>query len=228
MFWAISVYFNIRNTLLKSGTFLLGYPVYIYIYIYIYIYTNGHITVLYACCYRCRAVHVKLHYKVTVAAKYFCLHRNVQTGCGSHQLSRSTATAVLCLRQSAWGREDLSPPLVSRLEMNGIIRTSTPTPVPAWCGQGQVYSFFFFLRHYNFRDVLAFSTSFFHLVRFLMHSFQFVISIFVMSLFTSSSHLFLGLPSYLVCADGHSYTFFYHAGVWHTMYMSEANLCALM
>jgi len=32
----LSVYFNIRNTLPKSGTFLLGHPVYIYIYIYIY------------------------------------------------------------------------------------------------------------------------------------------------------------------------------------------------
>ena len=38
MFWVISVYFNIRNTIPKSGTFLLGHPVYIYIYIYIYIY----------------------------------------------------------------------------------------------------------------------------------------------------------------------------------------------
>ena len=28
MFWVISVYFNIRNTLQKSGTFLLGHPVY--------------------------------------------------------------------------------------------------------------------------------------------------------------------------------------------------------
>jgi hypothetical protein len=43
VFWVISVYFNIRNTLPKSGTFLLGHPVcvcvciYIYIYIYIYI-----------------------------------------------------------------------------------------------------------------------------------------------------------------------------------------------
>ena len=29
MFWVISVYFNIRNTLPKSGTFLLGHHVYI-------------------------------------------------------------------------------------------------------------------------------------------------------------------------------------------------------
>jgi hypothetical protein len=29
VFWVISVYFNIRNTLPKSGTFLLGHPVYI-------------------------------------------------------------------------------------------------------------------------------------------------------------------------------------------------------
>ena len=29
MFWVISVYFNIRNTLPKSGTFLLGQPVYV-------------------------------------------------------------------------------------------------------------------------------------------------------------------------------------------------------
>jgi hypothetical protein len=28
VFWVISVYFNIRNTLPKSGTFLLGNPVY--------------------------------------------------------------------------------------------------------------------------------------------------------------------------------------------------------
>ena len=37
---------------------------------------------------------------------------------------------------------------------------------------------------------------------------EFVIPIFVMSLFISSSHLFLGLPSDLVCAGDHSYTFF--------------------
>ena len=29
MFWVISVYFNIRNTLPKSGTFILGHLVYI-------------------------------------------------------------------------------------------------------------------------------------------------------------------------------------------------------
>jgi len=28
VFWVISVYLNIRNTLPKSGTFLLGHPVY--------------------------------------------------------------------------------------------------------------------------------------------------------------------------------------------------------
>jgi hypothetical protein len=28
VFWVISVYFNVRNTLLKFGTFLLGHPVY--------------------------------------------------------------------------------------------------------------------------------------------------------------------------------------------------------
>ena len=70
------------------------------------------------------------------------------------------------------------------------------------------FFFFFFLRRYNFREVLAFSTSFFHLVQFLMQSFQFIIFILVISLFTSSSHLFLGLPSDLVSAGDHSYTFF--------------------
>jgi len=69
------------------------------------------------------------------------------------------------------------------------------------------FFFFFFLRRYNFREVLAFSTSFFHLVRFLMQSFQSVIFILVISLLTSSSHLFLGLPSDLVSAGDHSYTF---------------------
>jgi hypothetical protein len=83
------------------------------------------------------------------------------------------------------------------------------------------FFFFFSLRRYNFREVLAFSTSFFHLFWFLMQSFQFVIFILVISLFTSPSHLFLGLPSDLVSAGDHSYTFFYHAVIWHTMYVSE-------
>jgi len=66
--------------------------------------------------------------------------------------------------------------------------------------------FFFFLRRYNFREVLAFSTNSFHLSRFLMQFFQFIF-VFVISLFTSSSHLFLGLPSDLVHTGVHSYTF---------------------
>ena len=36
MFWVISVYYNIRNTLPKSGTFLLGHPVYKHISIGIF------------------------------------------------------------------------------------------------------------------------------------------------------------------------------------------------
>ena len=40
VFWVISVYFNIRNTLPKFCPFLLGHHVYIYIYIYIYILIN--------------------------------------------------------------------------------------------------------------------------------------------------------------------------------------------
>ena len=85
----------------------------------------------------------------------------------------------------------------------------------------------FFLRRYKFREVLAFSTSVFHLVRSLMQSFQFVIFILVMSRFTSSSHLFFGLPSDLVGAGDHSYTFFYHAGI-RCSCPNQANLCALM
>jgi len=33
VFWVISVYFNIRNTLPKSGIFLLGHPVYYLLFI---------------------------------------------------------------------------------------------------------------------------------------------------------------------------------------------------
>jgi hypothetical protein len=51
-------------------------------------------------------------------------------------------------------------------------------------------TYFFFLRLYNFGEVLAFPTNYFHLERFLMQFFQFVIFIFVMSLFTSSSTYF--------------------------------------
>ena len=88
---------------------------------------------------------------------------------------------------------------------------------------------FFFLRRYNFREVLAFSTNSFHLGRFMMQSLQSVIFIFVILLFTSSSHLFLGLPSDLVSAGDHSYTFFtmLFSGIRCTC-PNHASLCALM
>jgi len=35
VFWVISVYFKIRNTLQKSGTFLLGHPVYVCMCMYV-------------------------------------------------------------------------------------------------------------------------------------------------------------------------------------------------
>jgi hypothetical protein len=123
----------------------------------------------------------------------------------------------------------------ARVDQNSKPSTST------LCSSTFFFFFFFFfffllllllllfLRRYNFRAVLALPTNSFHLDRFLMQSFQFVIFIFVTSLFTSSSHLFLGLPSDFVNAGVHSYTFFYHAVVWHTTYMSKpANLCALI
>jgi len=37
VFWVISVYFNIRNTLPKSGTFLLGHPVYHISYSFVHV-----------------------------------------------------------------------------------------------------------------------------------------------------------------------------------------------
>ena len=41
MFWVISVYLNIRNTLPKSGTFLLGHPVYMCVCVFGVYYTNN-------------------------------------------------------------------------------------------------------------------------------------------------------------------------------------------
>ena len=43
MFWVISVYINIRNTLPKFCPFLLGHPLYIYIYIYVCVYIYIHV-----------------------------------------------------------------------------------------------------------------------------------------------------------------------------------------
>ena len=91
------------------------------------------------------------------------------------------------------------------------------------------FFFFFFLRHYNFGEVLAFSTNSFHLDWFLTQSFQLVILRFVTSLFTSSSHLFLGLSSDLVNVGDHSYTLLtmLSSGIRCTC-PNQANLCALM
>ena len=43
MFWVISVYFNVRNILPKSGTFPPGHPVY-YMYVYVHLFASyvGH------------------------------------------------------------------------------------------------------------------------------------------------------------------------------------------
>ena len=43
VFFVISVYFNLRNILPKSGTFLPGHPVYIYVYWSVY-YSSIHST----------------------------------------------------------------------------------------------------------------------------------------------------------------------------------------
>ena len=42
MFWVISVYFNLRNTLPKFGTFLLGHPVYICVCVCVCVCTHTH------------------------------------------------------------------------------------------------------------------------------------------------------------------------------------------
>ena len=63
-----------------------------------------------------------------------------------------------------------------------------------------MYTYILLLKALQLREVLAFSMNSFHLGWFLMQSLQFVIFMFVISLFASSSHLFLGLPSDLVSA----------------------------
>ena len=40
-------------------------------------------------------------------------------------------------------------------------------------------------------------------------------------IFTSFSHLFLGLPNDLVAMGFHSYVFFYNSFVWHSVYMPK-------
>ena len=89
--------------------------------------------------------------------------------------------------------------------------------------------FFFFLRRYNFGEVLSFSTNSFHLDRFLTRSFQLAILRFATSFSSSSSHLFLGLPSDLVNAGDHSYTLLtvLSSGIRCTC-PNQVNLCALM
>ena len=48
MFWVISVWFDLRNTLPKLGPFLLGHPVYIYMCVYV-------------CVFVCESVISELH-----------------------------------------------------------------------------------------------------------------------------------------------------------------------
>jgi len=70
VFWVIWVYFNIRNTLPKSGTFLLGHPVYtdmhthtntyIHTHIYTDIHTHTH-THIHTHTYTHRYTHTHIH-----------------------------------------------------------------------------------------------------------------------------------------------------------------------
>ena len=82
MFWVISVYFNIRNTLPKSGTFLLGHPIYIDIYIDIYIYTHTHTHT---------HTHTSPHMKEGRNVEA-CMNHNHQTAAVSNKI----ANVVLC------------------------------------------------------------------------------------------------------------------------------------
>jgi hypothetical protein len=72
-------------------------------------------------------------------------------------------------------------------------------------GNGQCHSLL--LKALQLQRSFGLLNKFFPFGAFFMQSLQFVIFIFVISLFTSSSHLFLGLPSDLVSAGDHSYTF---------------------
>jgi hypothetical protein len=77
--------------------------------------------------------------------------------------------------------------------------------------------FFFFFRHYNFREVLAFSRNVFHLGRFLMQSLKLAIFIFVISLFTSSSHLFKWCYYLLECYNPKKNYFWKFLMPWYSM-----------
>ena len=85
MFWVISVYFNIRNTLPKSCTFLLGHPVYIHIHTY----THTH-ACIYIYIYICMCVCVCVHASV---CSYICIYESMhyQECVRDTQLNRDTS-----------------------------------------------------------------------------------------------------------------------------------------
>ena len=67
MFWVISVYFNLRNILRKSGTFLLGHPVYVCTYIYIYVCVC---VCIYIYAYVCMSVYVCIYIYIYVIMRF--------------------------------------------------------------------------------------------------------------------------------------------------------------
>ena len=68
MFWVISVYFNIRNTLPKPGTFLLGHPVYVCVYMCVCMYICMRVYVL--CMYFFIDINSMPHYTVTLHSSH--------------------------------------------------------------------------------------------------------------------------------------------------------------
>jgi len=104
VFLVISVYFNLRNILLKSGTFLLGHPVYIYTHIYvynhmcIYIHMCTYACIIYICV--CVCAHAHATYKASTSAhahsyyvcKCVCVH--VRFLCMWHGLGITCSPAL--------------------------------------------------------------------------------------------------------------------------------------
>jgi hypothetical protein len=106
VFWVISVYFTIRNTLPKSGTFLLGHPVCIYIYIYTHTHTHTH-------------THTYIHiYIQQLAAQHVssitsCYRPNVQAGHQKAAASRlGSGSFFICF---CWRDADSLVPLVCQV-----------------------------------------------------------------------------------------------------------------
>jgi hypothetical protein len=107
VFWVISAYFNMRNTLPKSGTFLLGHSVYM-LHLRLNEYMDS-VCIPWSVLVRCQALEMGLRTQIGALPKYNCIlvcvddnFRNITTHPVTYMKKCAFSLFFMLLQEPVW------------------------------------------------------------------------------------------------------------------------------